>query len=249
MRTLANLIQSAIAAVAVSVTAWTTLFFVRQWFALHEERKHLPPGTGHVHGVFLAYVDVRSLPGMLLLAAAVLIFGAIFGYCFFQGRKGLHASLALVGGVLSFFAGWLLTFSLIWLGLRNNPPQPAHEFKVVIDLILFFATSIAAVAFYAGTIGGWWLGVRSRRIHSMGRLLVESAIAGAVLGNLIPLFYLCFLFSLGNWLYSSPNTSIRPFAFVACAFCSFVGLVVAEIFAVVFRRRLVAIDEPHDVAS
>ena len=90
---------------------------------------------------------------------------------------------------------------------------------------------IAAVAcgsygLLAGTVGGALLTWRRRRVHTIRRLLIESSVAGVVLGFLFP-FY--------DVLVNGPIAHADLFILGAP-----VGLVCAVTCALAFRKRLVS---------
>jgi len=164
-----------------------------------------------------------------LIPLVVLIL--VFSYCFRRLSRRRELPLVLSAAVFSFVVVGLMTVLLVGLAALSSPQTP-DRVKVFLLLSLLVASYIGDFGFLAGLAGGFWLDRRAQQIRSTKRLLPESAAVGALLGALFPLYYLATSMARANLA----SGTVAEFEL----FCATVGCLCAVLFALAFRRRLIA---------
>jgi hypothetical protein len=138
----------------------------------------------------------------------------------------MHPSFILKLAALSALLGTFVPALAITLltGLRNGSLfHPSDAAETVLLLCPITAVSCAPFGVLAGVAGGTAIYLRRRRIHSILRLLVESAIAGLSLSCLFPFFDVAvnLLFHKSHELFVIPmQIFLYPALGVACALTS-----------------------------
>jgi hypothetical protein len=168
----------------------------------------------------------------ILLSVFALVFAATFAYCFWLFRRSRQLPLPMLAAVFAFVLVW--GTAALFISSISREPQPV-PFPLV-SIIVFFSSVIAMFGFYGGALGGGWLRLRLRHIHSTGRLIAESAIPGIVLGALFPvlLFIIPGDYTARSATTSTPLESVIPVVIFAVA-----GCLISMAFGYSFRRRLV----------
>lgn len=179
-------------------------------------------------GVDVVYV----LGSPLALGLFALVFVTTFVYCFRTFQTGTLIPIPLLASIFGF-----LTIGAIALALVSSisPQQPPPQFPVL-AAVGFFSSFFAVLGFYCGLLVGTWLRLRLSHIHSTLWLLVESSIAGIVVGALGTLVLLGAPSSYEARSDASPHRLlfVAPFLFCAAA-----GCLISMAFALTFRRRLI----------
>ncbi len=167
----------------------------------------------------------------ILISVFVLVFVAIFAYCFWLFRRGRQLPVPMLAGVFGFVLVW--TIAALFISSISRQPQPV-PFPLV-SIVVFFSSVIAIFGFYGGVLGGCWLRLRVRYIHSTGRLMAESAIPGVVLGGLFPLLFSIIPgYTARSTTPSTPLENVIPVVIFAVA-----GCLISMSFGYTFRRRLI----------
>jgi hypothetical protein len=106
----------------------------------------------------------------------------------------------------------------------THAPSTWDLAKTIVLLLPITAASCGSFGALAGILGGVFLVLRRSHIHSTGRLMVESAIAGFVLGFGFPFFDRILNRFTNNWaILSAPA-----------------GMLCSVICAAIFRRQLIS---------
>ena len=167
----------------------------------------------------------------ILISVFVLISAATFAYCFWLFRRGRQLPVPMLAAVFGFVLLWTIVALFIFSVYRQPQPVPFP----LVSIVVFSSSVIAIFGFYGGVLGGSWLRLRVRYIHSTGRVMAESAIPGVVLGGLFPiLFSIIPGYTARSTTPSTPLENIIPVVFFAAA-----GCLISLAFALTFRRRLI----------
>ena len=221
-----TIIVSVTTAMVVSVVAGTAKITASNAISLYRLRRHAPEiGLGAVGWNPVSVLHDRTL---WFVSLVILVF--VSSYCFRRLSRRGELPLFLSAAVFSFITVSLTTMLLVGLAALSSPQTP-DRLKVALLLGFFAATYIGDFGFLAGSAGGFWLDRRTRQIRSTKRLLLESAAGGALLGALFPLYY------LATYMTGRVNAAS---AVIAELFCLTIGSSCAVLFALAFRRRLIA---------
>ena len=139
-----------------------------------------------------------------------------------------------VGAFNAFLATLISALAIALISSIGNGTRPniLEIGKTTFLLCPITVVSFGFFGFLAGVAGSAWIYFRKQRIHTTRRLLVESAIAGLLMGALFP-----FLDAAAN---SSPITSISPSRNPAqILLCLALSIACALLWAFVFRKRFV----------
>jgi len=137
----------------------------------------------------------------------------------------------LTAGVFCAFAATLISSTLIvcfWAVPAHAVDHWYHIPHGILMMCLYTFIPAGGVGFLCGVLGSLYLVLRARRITSRLQLLVESAVIGALLSALFPLFHLVMRWGpTGDWLDRK-----------AILFCVAVGCPVSIFYAAIFRMPL-----------
>ncbi|HME36135.1 MAG TPA: hypothetical protein VKF84_12940 [Candidatus Sulfotelmatobacter sp.] len=158
----------------------------------------------------LARTEDRSWPVMLVFKAAAL--AALLATVVSALAIALFSAFATRGGDSSLGAWDIAKSSLLLCSIT--------------------AVSCGSFGFLAGLAGGTVLYARRRRIRSIKRFLIESALAGMVLGCMFPVFDA----AVNSPSFGSFRLWLNPAQIV---FCVPAGITCALICALAFRRRVI----------
>ena len=173
----------------------------------------------------------------ILLSVFALVFAATFAYCFWLFRRSRQLPLPMLAAVFAFVLVW--GTAALFISSISREPQPV-PFPLV-SIIVFFSSVIAMFGFYGGALGGGWLRLRVRHIHSAARLMAESAIPGIVLGALFPVLF----FIVPGGYTASATAPSTPFEkVIPVVFFALGGCLISSAFALTFRRRLITPSMP-----
>jgi ABC-type polysaccharide/polyol phosphate export permease len=131
-------------------------------------------------------------------------------------------SFGMVGGT---------AFAVLFLFVRDPQPSAAP----LLPVLFFFSSCFAVVGFYGGIVGGSWLDLRSRQIHSTRRLLLESAGTGIAFG----LAFACLVLLSPSYRAGSERSFHGLSLFLLLFLFGGFGCAISLIFAAAFRKRLV----------
>lgn len=152
-------------------------------------------------------------------------------------NRGAPLPLPLMAATLSFLvtsAASGLFLSAVWAASPHPDAEP-----VWVLAIGMWSLDAATFAFFAGLAGGAWLAQRRTRIHSTGRLVGESAAAGASLGAVMGLLVV---------LLGTPPAPPREMLILSLLF-ALPGSVCAVLVGLALRGRIVSVGRTDPLAA
>ncbi len=100
-----------------------------------------------------------------------------------------RSDLAVAGGIFCAVAGSLLGGLVVAVTafIRGGPWTPLQIVGLFPMGLIFAVVPAASFGFVVGSVGGWYLAARFAKAASFGRVVLEGAGAGALLGATFPL--------------------------------------------------------------
>jgi hypothetical protein len=145
-------------------------------------------------------------------------------------RLSKRLAILLIAGAFCACSATLIASVLIVLLWAAPAHAFAHWYQVpqgIVMMCLYTFIPAGGFGFLCGVLGSIYLGLRVRRITSRGRLLAESAVIGALLSALFPLFYLAMGWGRPDWQEGR-----------AILFCMAVGCPTSILYAGIFGESL-----------
>jgi hypothetical protein len=139
------------------------------------------PQTGAV-GFDLVSAFMHGWRFQLVLVSSLCLAAA---YSFHTFNRGRLLAIPLIAATLSFLVATAAA-GLLLFAVAATTPHLDGGFPWA-SAIGMWSVDIGTLGFFAGLVGGAWLAQRRAGIRSTGRLVVESAAAGAPLGAVLAL--------------------------------------------------------------